>query len=55
VCLPRQQRAVVELRDVHGLDSEEVCALLSLTSTNQRVLLHRGRARLREILEAAIA
>jgi RNA polymerase sigma-70 factor (ECF subfamily) len=53
--LPERQRAVVELRDVHGLDSEEVCALLSLTSTNQRVLLHRGRARLREILEAAIA
>jgi RNA polymerase sigma-70 factor (ECF subfamily) len=53
--LPERQRAVVELRDVHGFDSEEVCALLSLTSTNQRVLLHRGRARLREILEAAIA
>ena len=53
--LPERQRAVVELRDVHGLDSEEVCALLSLTSNNQRVLLHRGRARLREILEAAIA
>jgi RNA polymerase sigma-70 factor, ECF subfamily len=53
--LPERQRAVVELRDVHGLDSEEVCALLSLTSTNQRVLLHRGRARLREILEAVIA
>jgi RNA polymerase sigma-70 factor, ECF subfamily len=53
--LPERQRAVVELRDVHGFDSEEVCALLSLTSTNQRVLLHRGRARLRELLEAAIA
>jgi RNA polymerase sigma-70 factor (ECF subfamily) len=53
--LPERQRAVVELRDVHGLDSEEVCALLNLTSTNQRVLLHRGRTRLRAILEVAIA
>jgi RNA polymerase sigma-70 factor (ECF subfamily) len=53
--LPQRQRAVVELRDVHGVDAEEVCALLDLTPANQRVLLHRGRARLREILEAAIA
>jgi RNA polymerase sigma-70 factor (ECF subfamily) len=52
--LPERQRAVVELRDVHGLDAEEVCALLDVTSANQRVLLHRGRARLREILEVAI-
>jgi RNA polymerase sigma-70 factor (ECF subfamily) len=52
--LPERQRAVVELRDVHGLDPEEVCELLELTPANQRVLLHRGRARLRGILEAAI-
>lgn len=50
--LPERQRAVVELRDVHGLDAEEVCELLSLTPANQRVLLHRGRARLRAALEA---
>ncbi|MCX6465964.1 MAG: sigma-70 family RNA polymerase sigma factor [Pseudonocardiales bacterium] len=50
--LPERQRAVVELRDVHGLDAEEVCALLALTPANQRVLLHRGRARLRAALEA---
>jgi RNA polymerase sigma-70 factor (ECF subfamily) len=53
--LPERQRAVVELRDVHGLDPEEVCDLLELSPANQRVLLHRGRARLRGILEAAIA
>jgi RNA polymerase sigma-70 factor (ECF subfamily) len=52
--LPQRQRAVVELRDVHGLDSEEVCELLGLTAANQRVLLHRGRARLRAVLEAAL-
>lgn len=49
--LPERQRAVVELRDVHGFDADEVCAVLELTEANQRVLLHRGRARLRSVLE----
>ncbi len=51
--LPERQRAVVELRDVHGFPAPEVCDLLDLTPQNQRVLLHRGRARLRSILEVA--
>ena len=50
--LPEQQRAVVLLRDVHGQDAKDVCNLLGLTETNQRVLLHRGRLRLRALLEA---
>jgi RNA polymerase sigma-70 factor (ECF subfamily) len=49
--LPERQRTVVELRDVHGLTSDEVCERLQLTTANQRVLLHRGRARLRARLE----
>ncbi len=49
--LPHRQRTVVELRDVHGLDAAEVCARLGLSSGNQRILLHRGRARLRARLE----
>jgi RNA polymerase sigma-70 factor (ECF subfamily) len=49
--LPERQRTVVELRDVHGLSSDEVCERLDLTAANQRVLLHRGRARLRAQLE----
>jgi len=52
--LPERQRAVVELRDVHGFDCEEVCQLLELTAANQRVLLHRGRAKLRGALESVI-
>jgi RNA polymerase sigma-70 factor (ECF subfamily) len=48
--LPEQQRLVVSLRDVDGYDSAEVCALLELTPANQRVLLHRGRARIRAAL-----
>jgi RNA polymerase sigma-70 factor (ECF subfamily) len=49
--LPMRQRAVVTLYDVHGLTAEEVCAVLDLSPGNQRVLLHRGRARLRPLLE----
>jgi RNA polymerase sigma-70 factor (ECF subfamily) len=49
--LPERQRRVVELRDVHGLSSDEVCSLLGLSPGNQRILLHRGRARLRARLE----
>jgi len=49
--LPPAQRAVVELRDVHGLSSPEVCELLDLSEGNQRVLLHRGRSKLRAALE----
>jgi RNA polymerase sigma-70 factor, ECF subfamily len=52
--LPDRQRAVVMLRDVDGLDSNEVCEVLSLTTANERVLLHRGRSRLRQALEDTI-
>jgi RNA polymerase sigma-70 factor, ECF subfamily len=48
--LPDRQRMVVVLRDVEGSTSEEVRAMLGLSAGNQRVLLHRGRARLRELL-----
>jgi RNA polymerase sigma-70 factor (ECF subfamily) len=49
--LPPNQRAVVTLRDVDGLDSAEVCNVLEISETNQRVLLHRARAKLRAVLE----
>jgi RNA polymerase sigma-70 factor (ECF subfamily) len=49
--LPDAQQAVLTLRDVEGLDAEEVCALLDLTAGNQRVILHRARARVRAELE----
>lgn len=45
------QRAVVMLRDVEGCPSEEVCEILSITEANQRVLLHRGRSKLRSAME----
>lgn len=49
--LPPAQRAVVVLRDVEGCSSQEACDVLGISETNQRVLLHRGRARLRCLLE----
>lgn len=50
--LPSRQRTVVLLRDVEGLSSEEACDVLGIRPGNQRILLHRGRAELREALGA---
>ena len=49
--LPQNQRSVVTLRDLEGWSSADVCNVLELTETNQRVLLHRARARVRAALE----
>jgi RNA polymerase sigma-70 factor (ECF subfamily) len=49
--LPETQQAVLTLRDVEGLEAEEVCDLLELSPGNQRVILHRARARVRAELE----
>jgi RNA polymerase sigma-70 factor (ECF subfamily) len=49
--LPARQREVVLLRDVEGMSSGEVCTVLDLSDGNQRVLLHRGRSRLRQLIE----
>lgn len=52
--LPAGQRAVLTLRDLEGWNSEEVCNALEISESNQRVLLHRARARVRAALEKAI-
>lgn len=49
--LPERQRIIVVLRDTLGWTAEEVCNVLELNETNQRVLLHRARSRLRMRLE----
>ncbi len=51
---PERQRAVLMLRDVDGLRADEVCQVLELSAANERVLLHRGRSRLRQALEDEI-
>jgi RNA polymerase sigma-70 factor (ECF subfamily) len=48
--LPRDQRLVVTLRDIDGWNADEICAALMISPANQRVLLHRGRMKLRASL-----
>lgn len=52
--LPGRQREVVLLRDVEGMSSADVCSVLSISEANQRVLLHRGRGKLRQMLESEL-
>jgi RNA polymerase sigma-70 factor, ECF subfamily len=49
--LPRAQRTVIALRDSEGGSSEEVCEALEISAGNQRILLHRARARVRAAIE----
>lgn len=48
--LPYRQRVVITLRDLEGWSSKEVCKALGLQSTHQRVLLHRARVRVQEVV-----
>ncbi len=49
--LPPAQREVITLRDLEGWSSSEVCNTLLISETNQRVLLHRARSKVRRVLE----
>jgi RNA polymerase sigma-70 factor (ECF subfamily) len=53
--LPPAQREVITLRDIDGWSSEEVRNALNITETNQRVLLHRARSKVRAALETYLA
>lgn len=53
--LPDRQRAVLSLRDLEDHTGPEVCDLLDITPANQRVLLHRARAAVRERLAGYLA
>jgi RNA polymerase sigma-70 factor (ECF subfamily) len=49
--LPEQQALVITMRDIEGFDAEEVRNALDISETNQRVLLHRARSKVRRALE----
>jgi RNA polymerase sigma-70 factor, ECF subfamily len=53
--LPRKQREVIVLRDVEGWAPHEVCNMLGISESNQRVLLHRARVRVRDALAPYLA
>ena len=53
--LPETQRTVITLRDIEGWSGPEVSNALEITETNQRVLLHRARSRVRAALEDHLA
>jgi RNA polymerase sigma-70 factor (ECF subfamily) len=52
--LPAGQKAVITLRDLEGQDAETVCSLLQISAENQRVLLHRARARVRQTIDSLL-
>ncbi|HSJ06311.1 MAG TPA: RNA polymerase sigma factor, partial [Longimicrobiales bacterium] len=53
--LPPRQREALVLRDIEGLSAVEVCNVLGISDTNQRVLLHRARERMRHALRHYIS
>jgi RNA polymerase sigma-70 factor (ECF subfamily) len=53
--LPPAQATVISMRDVAGFEAEDVCNALGISETNQRVLLHRARSKVRRALEEYLA
>ena len=53
--LPPMQRLVITMRDLEGFDAEETRNALEISESNQRVLLHRARAKVRAALEEHLA
>jgi RNA polymerase sigma-70 factor (ECF subfamily) len=49
--MPDMQRTVLQLRDVDEISFEEICNELDLSPSNARVLLHRARSRLMQMVE----
>lgn len=50
VKLPENQKQILNLRDIGGMDMDEICNILSVTSSNARVLLHRARDKMQQVV-----
>jgi len=53
--LPEKQREVIVMRDIEGWSAGEVCNMLEISESNQRVLLHRARVKVRDLLAPYLA
>jgi RNA polymerase sigma-70 factor (ECF subfamily) len=53
--LPASQQSVITLRDLEGWSALETCNILQISESNQRVLLHRARAKVRSAIERYLA
>ena len=49
--LPPVQQAIINLRDMQGMEMQEICKILEITESNSRVLLHRARVQLWQVIE----
>lgn len=49
--LPKNVSAVFSLREMDGVESREICAMLNISESNLWVMLHRARMALRRCLE----
>jgi RNA polymerase sigma-70 factor (TIGR02943 family) len=49
--LPKNVATVFNLREVDGVESREICAMLNISESNLWVMLHRARMALRRCLE----
>ena len=49
--LPKNVGTVFTLREVDGIESREICALLNISQSNLWVMLHRARMALRRCME----
>jgi len=50
--LQERQRSAFILRELEGMDGEEICKVLGISPTNLWVILYRARMKLKACLEA---
>ena len=48
--LPENQRVALRMRDAGGVSMDELCNILEVSPSNVRVLLHRGRDKILQVI-----